>query len=196
MSRGSTAALLALALLACESPPTGSLPLPAVPPAPSASAPSEAAATSAAAGNPPADADAEPGPAPLTRATAQAGEALQALERAGESQVDPAARFLVEVAVPLADARLSLFDAQEALVPCESTAEVASTATRISLAPAKPLRPGSRYTLRLEGASVKELHDLGGKAYLPVSLALQAAGEPPAEPEKKAKGKGKRRKRR
>jgi len=196
MIRGTTSALLAASLLAlaCERSPAGSLPPPAAPLAPAASVPSEAPATTAALAPPPAGPDADPGPAPLTRATAQVGEAVRPLARAGESQVDPAARFQVEVAAPLADARLSLFDAQEALVPCESVAEVASTSTRLSLAPAKPLRPGSRYTLRLEGASVKELHDLSGKAYLPVSLALLATGQPPADPEKKARGK--RRKRR
>jgi len=127
---------------------------------------------------------------PLLRATASTGEAARelVLGKDGETEVPPSARFRLEVAVPLADARLVLLDPQEALVPSEATAEIGTAASRFTLSPSRPLRPGARYALRLEGASGREVHDLAGKGYRPISLAVRAAGEPPPpEPKRAAK---------
>jgi hypothetical protein len=126
-------------------------------------------------------------PVPLLSAAAvlqaPGGEATEVpLRRDGESQVEPASSFRVAAGAPLADARLALYDAQEALVPSEEQAEIGSAASRFALSPARPLRPGGRYTLRLEGAAGREIHDLSGAAYRPLSSALLAAGEAPAEP--------------
>ncbi len=57
------------------------------------------------------------------------------------------------------------------MVPVQGTVELATT-TRFALAPSEPLRPGSSYTLRLEGATRREAHDSDGRAYLPAALRL------------------------
>lgn len=104
------------------------------------------------------------------------------LARDGESAVDPSATFRVEVGVPLAGARLALYDAQEALVPAEGLAEIGSAGSLFTLRPRPPLRPGSHYVLRLEGAAEQELRDLSGLSYRPLTFPLRTTGEPPAEP--------------
>jgi hypothetical protein len=108
-----------------------------------------------------------------------------------DTVVDPSASFRVELAGSLADARLVLLDALDAHVAASAAQEVAST-TRLTLAPTAPLTPGSRYTLRVEGASTREAHDAAGKAYAPVSMAILAAGAPPP-PDQKRKPQRKRR---
>jgi hypothetical protein len=97
--------------------------------------------------------------------------------------VEPSARFRVEVATRLAEARLSLLDAQDAMVAADGTVEAAAT-TRFTLAPAAPLRPGSSYTLRLDGSEERLLRAEDGRTFGPVSLALRASGEPPPPPRK------------
>jgi hypothetical protein len=147
--------------------PPASAPLP--PMAPSPAAPAAAAAA-----------------APLREAVAlePAGNAIP-LGREPETVVDPAASFRVELAGSLADARLVLLDGQDAHVAASAAQEVGPT-TRLTLAPAAPLTPGSRYTLRIEGASRREVHDEAGKAYAPLSVVVLAAGSPPpAEPKRK-----------
>lgn len=188
---------LALLLALCACAPA---PAPSPPPGPPAAAapPSTPAPTSAA--DAPADSrTAEPGaaplaepvavaelaPAPLGAAAAVDSAGESALRKDGESLVTAGARFRVDLAAPLPDARLSLYDAQEALVASEGSTEIGSQATRFTLAPARPLRRGARYALRVEGASGKELHDLDGRAYLAVSLALRVSGDPPAEPSRR-----------
>jgi hypothetical protein len=53
--------------------------------------------------------------------------------------------------------------------------------------------PGSRYALRLDGASERELHDDAGRAFSPLALPILAAGTPPPpEPKKPAPKKGRR----
>ncbi|MBI5066608.1 MAG: hypothetical protein HZB56_00090 [Deltaproteobacteria bacterium] len=117
------------------------------------------------------------------------------LLRDGEAVVSAAARFAVEAGVPLADARLVLYDGQEALVEAEGAAEIGSASSRFTLAPTAALRPGSRYVLRLEGSQGRDVHDLSGRAFRPLSFPLRVAGEPSREePPRRAKGKkGKRR---
>lgn len=126
-------------------------------------------------------------PVPLVAAVAlaPASEAAAAgapLARDGESLVDPSATFRVEVGVPLAGARLALYDAQEALVTSDGLAEIGSAGSRFTLSPRPPLRPGSRYVLRLEGASEREIRDLSGLSYRPLTFPLRTTGEPPPDP--------------
>ena len=79
--------------------------------------------------------------------------------------MDPAATFEVELSARAVDARLVLVDAREDLVAATGAREV-SAGTRLTLAPAAPLVPGSRYALRLDGAAGRELHDDGGPGVL------------------------------
>jgi hypothetical protein len=105
--------------------------------------------------------------------------------------VHPAATFEVELSARAADARLVLVDARDDLVPASATREVGA-GTKLTLAPAAPLVPGSRYLLRLDGASDRDLHDDAGRAFSAVTLPLLAAGTPPP-PEPKRAAKKKRR---
>jgi hypothetical protein len=105
----------------------------------------------------------------------------------GVTTVAPSARFRVEVLARLADARLSLLDAQDAMVAGDDTVEATAT-TRFTLAPTAPLRPGSSYTLRLEGAEGRLLRAEDGGAYEPVSLAMRTPGAAPARKAKRRRG--------
>lgn len=182
MSRA-TPALLAAALAAagCVNP---------APSAPDTAGAADAATAPMEDAGPPAP----PGPAalPVSLAEAVAADAGVPMSRdGGPTLVDPASSFRVEVAARLADARLSLLDAQDAVVPADGTAEVAGS-SRFALAPAARLRPGSAYTLRLDGALGREVHDAQGRAFLPASFALRTAGDPPA-PAPAPRKRGKRR---
>lgn len=151
---------------------------PASPPAPAAGAAAHEALT----------------PVPLVGATALlAGDSVAvALGRDGESLVAPEASFRVDVAAAVAEARLALYDAQDVLVAGAEQAEVGTGSTRLLFTPARPLRPGSRYTLRLEGAATRELVTLGGQRHRGHAFAIRTSGEPPADP---APGAGKRKRR-
>ncbi|GAO03262.1 hypothetical protein PSR1_02145 [Anaeromyxobacter sp. PSR-1] len=106
--------------------------------------------------------------------------------------VDPGAHFRLDLTVASADARLVLLDANDAAVAAAGTHDVGTT-TRLTLSPSEPLRPGSRYTLRLDGASTREFHDAAGKAYAPAGLAVLVAGTPPPPEPKPQPAKRKRR---
>ncbi|HEY6101125.1 MAG TPA: hypothetical protein VIW03_16940, partial [Anaeromyxobacter sp.] len=107
--------------------------------------------------------------------------------------VDPASSFEVELSERVGDVRLVLLDAADAHVASKGTREVGAS-TRLVLEPAAPLVPGSRYALRLEGETGRELHGADGRAYAPLSFTLLAAGTPPPpEPKKKPKAKRRRR---
>lgn len=187
--------LLALVLLlAClDAPPAGAPTAPSgpppVPPTPApypvTGSPSGGAPTGPPAAPP---APVAPLPLPLREAVAlEPGGISRPLVRDGETSVDPAATFRIELAGAIRDARLILLDGQEALVPASAATETGDT-TRLTLAPTAPLPPGSRFTLRVDGASVREVHDAQGAAYSPVALALRATGTPPApEPRPKRK---------
>jgi hypothetical protein len=118
--------------------------------------------------------------------------AAVALEPAGpatlsdreENVVDPASTFRVELAGRLGDVRLVLVDERDALVPAVSSREVAPT-TRLDLAPAAPLVPGSRYLLRLDGIGSTRPVDGAGRELAPASFALVAAGDPPPPPRRR-----------
>lgn len=156
-----------------------------------------------------ATASASPEPAPVATTSASAAtparppappvtavlEGAVAVEPAGrlplaggvEVTVHPSSTFELELSIRAADARLVLVDARDDLVPSTSTREVGAR-TRITLAPAEPLVPGSRYALRLDGAGDGELHDDRGRAFAGVNLPLLAAGTPPPpEPKRPAK---------
>lgn len=135
-------------------------------------------------------------PSPAATAILRSAAALEPAARipltpGGEVVVHPAATFEVELSARVADARLVLVDARDDLVPASGSRELAA-ATRLTLAPAAPLVPGSRYLLRLDGATDRELHDDAGRAFSAVSLPLLAAGSPPP-PEPKKPGRKKRR---
>jgi hypothetical protein len=118
--------------------------------------------------------DEGPGPVPVAEAVALARGTSNPLRKDGESAVDAGAAFRVVAAVPLSDARLALYDAQDALLPVAERTAVGSTATQLEVQPARRLAPG-RYSLRLEGATGREMHDLSGRSYRPVTFALAVA---------------------
>lgn len=123
-------------------------------------------------------------PVPLRLLSVEAvlpGGSALLLARDGISVIEPRTTFRAEVSARLEGARLSLLDARDAMVAADGTTEAAAT-TRFTLTPAAPLRPGSSYTLRLDGAEGRLLRDEGGRAFEPVSLALRVSGEPPAPP--------------
>lgn len=123
-----------------------------------------------------------PPPAPASsvvrEATAlQPGDTTAALTPDGQSMVDPSATFRVVLSGASRDARLALHDAADAAVPATAGVEIGET-TVLTLSPAAPLVPGSRYQLRLDGAVSRELH-LGDRSFTPAVYAVQATGEPP-----------------
>jgi hypothetical protein len=122
----------------------------------------------------------------LRAAVAVEPAARLALAPGAETVVHPIATFEVELSARAPDARLVLVDAREDLVPSTATREL-SAGTRLTLAPAAPLVPGSRYALRLDGASARDLHDDAGRAFGAVTLPLLAAGVPPPPPKKTAR---------
>jgi hypothetical protein len=73
------------------------------------------------------------------------------------------------------------------MVAGDDTVEATAT-TRFTLAPTAPLRPGSSYTLRLEGAEGRLLRAEDGGAYEPVSLAMRTPGAAPARKAKRRRG--------
>jgi hypothetical protein len=149
------------------------------PPTPASTPPPTATAT-------PTEAASPPPSMPLARVAALEPSGPAPLARDAETVVDPAASFELELSGRLTDARLVLLDSADAHVAARSTREVGGQ-TRLTLAPASPLVPGSRYVLRVEGAGTREVRD-GERAYAPLSFPLLAAGTPPPpEPKRKAK---------
>ncbi|WP_176064908.1 hypothetical protein [Anaeromyxobacter diazotrophicus] len=159
--------------------------------------PGESAEFAADAGSP---ADSAPAPAPapaapaapaalpVTAALAHVGSQVTPLAREGATLLDPGATFELEVAVHLADGRLSLRDEVDAMVASTGTTELGEGTSRYRLAPDEPLRPGSRYTLHLDGAVTRELHGADGHAFAPLALQLKTSGERPAPPPRKKRG--------
>jgi hypothetical protein len=119
-----------------------------------------------------------PVPPPIRAALAREPAGTTALTATGESVVDSAATFEVELEPRLADARLVLLDAADAHVPAQDVREIGAT-TRLTLAPEKPLVPAARYVLRADGAASREMHDADGRAYAAVAFAILVAGDPP-----------------
>jgi hypothetical protein len=133
-----------------------------------------------------------PLPAPISSAEAIEPNGVRlALSASTEAIVDPASSFRIVLPGRSDDARLSLLDATENLVPAKATREVGAE-TVLTVTPVQPLVPASRYLLRLDGARARDLHDAAGRAAGPVELRLVAAGAAPA-PEKKSGGRRRRR---
>lgn len=133
-----------------------------------------------------------PATAILRAAVAVEPAARLPLTPGAEVVVHPTATFEVELSARVADAQLSLVDARDDLVPASATREVGA-GTKLTLSPAAPLVPASRYVLRLEGLSDRELHDDAGRAFAGLTLPLLAAGDPPPPEPKKAAKKRRRR---
>jgi hypothetical protein len=162
------------------SPPISSSP----PPAPAASPPPSPQPSP-----PPAPQPAPAVPTPIATPVIREAVALDPtgpapLSLTDETVVDPAATFRVEVAHALPDGRLVLLDGSQAILPSRGTREVGPAATTFTLVPADPLVPASRYLLRLEGVSGRDLHDGAGAAYGPVAATILVAGTPPEPPPK------------
>jgi hypothetical protein len=160
--------------------------------------PGPAAATTVANAPAPARPPAPPATAVLRSAVALEPSAAtttsvpRKLTPGSEVVVDPAATFEVELSARSADARLVLVDARDDLVPATALRELGA-ATRLTLVPAAPLVPASRYVLRLDGVADRELHDDAGRAFSAVTLPLLVAGSPPPpEPKKPARKKRRR----
>ena len=112
-----------------------------------------------------------------------------------ETVIDPGARFRVVLKVVSDDARLLLLDANDAVVAGEGAHELGQS-TKLTFAPSAPLVPGRRYTLRIDGASTRELHGPPGTAFTPASFKVLVAGTPPPpEPKEKPAQRRKRRSR-
>jgi hypothetical protein len=89
------------------------------------------------------------------------------------------------------EARLSLLDGADAMQPSAGARE-AGPNTTVTLQPAAPLRPGSTFRLRVDGATTRELKAADGTVRAPVELPVLVAGEAPPEPKVKAKKQRKR----
>jgi hypothetical protein len=174
-------AALAAVALACSPSPGAQRPAPADPapsPTPSVASAAEAVPTP----TPTPRTDSQPsGPLelPLTAAAAFASGREQPLERGAITVVEVSSHFAVEVAVALQDARLSLLDADGAMVAAAGGAEIGGKRTRFTLAPEEPLVTGSEYALRLDGALRRTAHDPEGRPYAPATWPLLTAGEKP-----------------
>ncbi len=127
----------------------------------------------------------QPLPAPLSAAEAlDPSGGRVGLSPGAEAIIDPASTFRVVLPGRSDDARLSLVDGADALVPATSAREVGET-TVLTVAPTRPLTPASRYLLRVDGVRGRDLHDAAGRSAGPVELPMVVAGSPP-EPARKA----------
>lgn len=125
-----------------------------------------------------------PLPAPLAAAEAvEPGGVRVTLSPSVEAIVDPASSFRVVLPGRSEDARLSLLDAADALVPATGAREVGEQ-TVLTVTPRAPLSPAARYLLRVDGVRTRDLHDAAGRAAAPVELPMVVAGSAP-EPAKK-----------
>ncbi len=124
--------------------------------------------------------DAGPRPLPVLAAEAFLPDGRTiALSPEAPALVDPAARFRIAVGAELTDARLAVLDAADAAVPSTGAVEIGA-ASRFTLEPSEPLRPGSSYLVRLDGAASSEIHGARGETFAPLVLQVRTAGDPPA----------------
>lgn len=145
------------------------------------------------------------GPRPATTPPAPLVEVLEAQAlvpgaatplRSGEQvTVDPGATFRITLKGTYPGARLALLDGADAMVAGAGARE-AGTTTTVTFQPAAPLKPGSSYRLRIDGATTRELQAADGTARGPVEFAVLAAGEPPPEPRSRTLAKSTRAKKR
>ncbi len=207
------AGLASAALFACERPPPPPASAPSAPP--TAAAPSGPAPAAPAQAGPPVQPSAlgpptvaalapapalapasTPGPVASPPVASPPVEVLEAqalipgattpLESGVQVTVDPGATFRVRLKGTYPDARLSLLDAGDDMVPSAGAREAGATTT-VTLQPSSPLKPGGGYRLRVDGATTRELQAADGTARAPVEFSILAAGEPPAAPRAKLK---------
>jgi hypothetical protein len=164
----------AAAAATASPPPTA----PATPPAPATPTPTPTPTV------PEPQPPASPSPLPVTAAVAAGSGQDLALSRDDVTLVDPGAAFRIDVAAHVADGRLSLHDEQDAMVASTGTTELGATWTKYQLVPVEPLRPGTRYALHLDGATTREPHDAGGRAFAPLVVKLKTTGDRPPSPKK------------
>jgi hypothetical protein len=107
------------------------------------------------------------------------GHQTSSLSQAAETPVEPGSSFRVELPVALADARLSLLDAGDAMVPSSGAREVGQ-ATLLTLKPAVALPPGAHLRLRIDGSATRELHGADGRRFVPLEWPVLVTGD--AEP--------------
>jgi hypothetical protein len=105
------------------------------------------------------------------------GQPPSTLSLAAETVVAPGSSFRVELPVAIPDARLSLLDASDAMVPSTGSREVGQ-ATLLTLQPAVEPPPGARLRLRVDGAATLELHGADGRRFAPLEWPLLVAGDP------------------
>jgi hypothetical protein len=103
--------------------------------------------------------------------------AAEPLHLGEPTPVDPGATFRVVLLGRFPDARLSLLDPVGAMVSGFGGRE-AGGITTVTFQPAAPLRPGTTYRLRVDGAATRELHRADGVTRGPVELRILAAGAP------------------
>lgn len=188
-------AVIVVAATSCE-PSARPVDQAATPPPASAPSPEPSATPSPSPAPAPAPAPAPTAPAPTPTPTVRSALALEpvlmtALSASGDTVVDPASTFALELAHRLPDARVALLDAADAHVASKDVRELGAT-TRLTLAPEAHLVPGSRYVLRVDGAAVREMHDADGRAFAPIAFPILVAGSPPP-PEPKTPPRKKRR---
>jgi len=134
--------------------------------------------------------EASPAPLPTPLAAAEAiepGGGTVPLAPSIEAIVDPASSFRVVLPGRSDDARLSLLDGADTLVPATATREVGER-TVLTVTPRQPLTAAAHYLLRLDGARARDLHDAAGRAAGPVELHVVVAGSAPEPPRKAVRG--------
>lgn len=82
--------------------------------------------------------------------------------------------FVLESEHALADLRLRLLDPAHKLVPVDETIEV-GRGTRYRVVPKEALKPGTQYTLVVDGQEGDQPTDVSGDAYLPARFTLVVA---------------------
>ncbi len=100
------------------------------------------------------------------------------LSRDMPTPVAPGSGFRVLVGAELSDGRLAVLDSADAAVPSAGTVEI-GVSSRFTLTPTEPLRPGSSYLLRLDGAASRDVHGSRGETFAPLMLQIRTIGDPP-----------------
>lgn len=131
-------------------------------------------------------------PVEVLEAQALIPGAATPLRQGEQITVDPGATFRVVLKGTYPAARLSLLDGADAMLAGAGGRE-AGPSTTVTFQPAAPLKPGSAYRLRVDGATTREVVASDGTARAPVELGVLAAGEPPPEPQRKTKRQQKKR---
>lgn len=193
------ALLGALSIVACNRSPAPAPPA-AEQPSPSPAAPSPEAPAAPAPANPSASAqptgkrDEPPLPVPLSSAVAIVAGKEQPLSRTGTTLIDPLlqVQFRIDIAVPITDGRFALLDEQNAMVSSTGENQLSGSSTHYTLTPEGALIPGTKYRLRVDGSSVREIHDAAGRAYLPLFIELKTTGERPPTGTKSRRGRHRR----